>query len=65
MPGVSQWHRPYEVNWLRHVPGPVFVFLVYLFVCFNGAPFAFGLPPWRVLLNPVAGLFLLAPLVFG
>jgi hypothetical protein len=50
---------------LRHVPGPVFVFLVHLFGCFNGAPFAFGLAWRRVLLNPVADLFLLAPVVFG
>jgi len=46
---------------------PVVVFLVVLLFCFNGAPFAIGIQRdwWRVLLNPVADLFLLATLLLG
>lgn len=64
MPGVSEWHRPYEVSWLRQLSLPVVVvFLVYLFLCFSGAPFAIGI---RVLLlSPAGYLLLLVTIVFG
>lgn len=63
---MSEWHRAHEVNWLGRALR-VALFLVVLLLCFNGAPFAFGIPrdPWRPLLNPVIDVFLLATLVLG
>src|SRR4051794_19509667 len=66
MPCVGEWHRPYEVNWLRQ-NFPVLLPLVALFFCFNGAPFAFGIRRgwWLALQNPTADLQLMAVLLFG
>jgi hypothetical protein len=66
MPCVDEWRRPYEVNRLKQL-FPILLFVVVIFLCFNGAPFAFGLRRdwWLVLLNPMADLFLVAALVLG
>ena len=61
-PGVGEWNRPYEVNRLGQIV-PLLIFLVILFLCFNGAPFfiVFDIHGrwWLVLLNPWFDAFVL------
>jgi hypothetical protein len=63
---VGEWRRPYEVNRLGQ-QFQVLLFLIALFFCLNGAPFAFtiGRGSWLVLLNPVFDLFLLVALLIS